>query len=208
MQVREKYADRQGDRGRACLSHDRSEASRRGQGVGAGDVNLAGRVKVLSEGDYPVKYPASISVLPSRGPCFLKRAGRRVAAFQTRNPMHRSHEYLVKIALEVTGRCFHPSGAREAESRRHSSRGSHPSDPGDDRQLFPPRDGNSGGLSDRDALCGPARSAASCPHSPEFRLLAPDRRARPCRRRRLLRPLRFASHFRRAVGRRASTPER
>jgi sulfate adenylyltransferase len=32
-----------------------------------------------------------------------------VAAFQTRNPMHRSHEYLVKIALEVCdGVLIHP----------------------------------------------------------------------------------------------------
>jgi sulfate adenylyltransferase len=32
---------------------------------------------------------------------FLERGWSRVAAFQTRNPMHRSHEYLAKIAIEV-----------------------------------------------------------------------------------------------------------
>ena len=71
-----------------------------------GDVNLAGRVKVLSEGAYPVKYP-SLYIRPAESRAmFLEKGWLRVAAFQTRNPMHRSHEHLVKIALEVTDAVF------------------------------------------------------------------------------------------------------
>jgi sulfate adenylyltransferase len=37
---------------------------------------------------------------------FLAKGWSRVAAFQTRNPMHRSHEHLVKIAVEVSDGVF------------------------------------------------------------------------------------------------------
>ena len=71
-----------------------------------GNVNLAGRVTVLSEGEYPVKY-ADLYIRPAESRAmFLKRGWSTVAAFQTRNPMHRSHEYLVKIAVEVTDGVF------------------------------------------------------------------------------------------------------
>jgi sulfate adenylyltransferase len=71
-----------------------------------GDVNLAGRVTVLSEGEYPVKY-ADLYIRPAASRAmFLERGWSQVAAFQTRNPMHRSHEHLVKIAVEVTDGVF------------------------------------------------------------------------------------------------------
>jgi sulfate adenylyltransferase len=71
-----------------------------------GDVNLAGRVKVLSEGDYPDKYP-DLYIRPEESRAmFLEKGWSRVAAFQTRNPMHRSHEHLAKIAVEVTDGVF------------------------------------------------------------------------------------------------------
>ena len=66
-----------------------------------GDVNLAGRVLALSEGEYPTKYP-DLFIRPAESRAlFLEKGWSRVAAFQTRNPLHRSHEYLVKIAVEV-----------------------------------------------------------------------------------------------------------
>lgn len=71
-----------------------------------GDVNLAGRVMVLSEGSYPVKYK-DLYIRPAQARALFQEKGwSQVAAFQTRNPMHRSHEYLAKIAVEVTDGVF------------------------------------------------------------------------------------------------------
>jgi sulfate adenylyltransferase len=66
-----------------------------------GEVNLAGRVRVLGEGHFPERY-ADIYLRPhqTRG-LFESRGWSTVAAFQTRNPMHRAHEYLAKVAIEV-----------------------------------------------------------------------------------------------------------
>ena len=65
------------------------------------DVNLAGPVKVLSEGEFPTKY-AGIYMRPAESrKIFEDRGWSEIAALQLRNPMHRSHEYLCKIAVEV-----------------------------------------------------------------------------------------------------------
>jgi sulfate adenylyltransferase len=66
-----------------------------------GEVNLAGPVKVLSDGGFKARYGA-LFMTPSETRAEFARLGwTRVAAFQTRNPMHRSHEYLVKVAIEI-----------------------------------------------------------------------------------------------------------
>ena len=66
-----------------------------------GEVNIAGRVEVLSEGEFPTLYP-EIYKTPAETREILDNKGwKTVAAFQTRNPMHRSHEYLAKIAIEI-----------------------------------------------------------------------------------------------------------
>jgi sulfate adenylyltransferase len=71
-----------------------------------GAVNLGGRVTVVSEGEYPRRYP-QLYLRPAQSRAlFLGKGWSRVAAFQTRNPMHRSHEHLVKIALEVLDGVF------------------------------------------------------------------------------------------------------
>jgi len=64
-------------------------------------VNLAGPVKVLSQGGFPEKYGALYMTPHQTRALFEKNCWQRVAAFQTRNPMHRSHEYLAKVAIEV-----------------------------------------------------------------------------------------------------------
>ncbi len=66
-----------------------------------GAVNLAGRVAVLSEGDYPQTYEGLYLRPAETRALFADRGWSTVAAFQTRNPMHRSHEHLAKIAVEV-----------------------------------------------------------------------------------------------------------
>ncbi|MGP4963617.1 sulfate adenylyltransferase [Psychrobacter celer] len=65
------------------------------------EVNLAGRVEVFSQGEFPTEY-AGIYMTPTQTrEEFAKKGWKKVAAFQTRNPMHRSHEYLAKIAVEI-----------------------------------------------------------------------------------------------------------
>lgn len=66
-----------------------------------GKYNLAGPVKVLSDGGFKAKY-GELFMSPAETRAKFQELGwTRVAAFQTRNPMHRSHEYLVKIAIET-----------------------------------------------------------------------------------------------------------
>jgi sulfate adenylyltransferase len=66
-----------------------------------GALNLAGPVRVLSDGGFHARY-GSLFMTPAQTRAEFERLGwSRVAAFQTRNPMHRSHEYLAKVAIEV-----------------------------------------------------------------------------------------------------------
>jgi sulfate adenylyltransferase len=64
-------------------------------------VNLAGPVRVLSEASFPDRY-AGIYMRPAETRALFEAKGwKTVAAFQTRNPMHRAHEYLAKVAVET-----------------------------------------------------------------------------------------------------------
>jgi len=69
--------------------------------MGQGEVNLAGPVKVLSQGGFPKKYGPLYMTPAQTREIFETNGWSTVAAFQTRNPMHRSHEYLAKVAIEV-----------------------------------------------------------------------------------------------------------
>jgi sulfate adenylyltransferase len=64
-------------------------------------VNLAGPVQVLSQGGFPEKYGDLYMTPAQTRKLFSSYGWSRIAAFQTRNPMHRSHEYLAKCAIEV-----------------------------------------------------------------------------------------------------------
>jgi sulfate adenylyltransferase len=66
-----------------------------------GELNLAGPVKVLSQGGFPEKYGELYMTPAQTRALFTELGWSRIAAFQTRNPMHRSHEYLAKVAIEV-----------------------------------------------------------------------------------------------------------
>jgi sulfate adenylyltransferase len=65
------------------------------------EVNLAGPVRVLSDGGYAQRYPDLVMTPAQTRAAFESKGWTTVAAFQTRNPMHRSHEYLAKIAVEI-----------------------------------------------------------------------------------------------------------
>ncbi len=66
-----------------------------------GEVNLAGAIQVLSLGGFPEKYGDLFMTPAQTRKLFTSLGWSRIAAFQTRNPMHRSHEYLAKVAIEV-----------------------------------------------------------------------------------------------------------
>jgi sulfate adenylyltransferase len=66
-----------------------------------GPVNLAGRVSAVSEGVYPQQYKGLYYRPAETRALFTDKGWSKVAAFQTRNPMHRSHEHLAKIAIEI-----------------------------------------------------------------------------------------------------------
>ena len=70
------------------------------------DINLGGPVQVFSEGEYPTKFKGLYATPAECRALFEEKGWSRIAALQLRNPMHRSHEYLAKIALEVSDGVF------------------------------------------------------------------------------------------------------
>lgn len=73
------------------------------------EVLVGGPVKAFSEGPYPQLYKNYYGRPAETRKIFSSRGWNTIAAFQTRNPMHRSHEYCTKIALEVSdGILIHP----------------------------------------------------------------------------------------------------
>lgn len=63
--------------------------------------NVSGDVKVISESYFPTEFAGLYQRPEESRKIFAERGWRTIAALQLRNPMHRSHEYLAKIALEV-----------------------------------------------------------------------------------------------------------
>ncbi|HYC46131.1 MAG TPA: sulfate adenylyltransferase [Burkholderiales bacterium] len=101
MLVTEKYAI---DKQHECMSVFRTTDSAHpgvAMVLAQRPINLAGPIKVLSDGGFKAKYGA-LYMTPAETRAQFERLGwSRVAAFQTRNPMHRSHEYLAKVAIET-----------------------------------------------------------------------------------------------------------
>jgi sulfate adenylyltransferase len=68
---------------------------------------LAGRVTVFERPE-PAFPELALDPAETRA-AFAERGWKRVVGFQTRNPIHRAHEYLTKVALEtVDGLLVHP----------------------------------------------------------------------------------------------------
>ena len=73
-----------------------------------GDINLAGPVWLLHRDPHPLFPAYQIDPAKSRA-LFKERNWKTVVGFQTRNPIHRAHEYIIKCALEtVDGLFLHP----------------------------------------------------------------------------------------------------
>lgn len=75
--------------------------------MSTGDVYLAGSLEVLS--DRSVEHQEYNLTPAETRAAFAERGWKRIVAFQTRNPIHRAHEYLTKCALEMCdGLLIHP----------------------------------------------------------------------------------------------------
>jgi len=73
-----------------------------------GEVYLAGEVEVLQLPRHKRFVTYRLTPEQTRQQ-FAQRGWRTVVAFQTRNPIHRAHEYIIKCALEtVDGLLLHP----------------------------------------------------------------------------------------------------
>jgi len=74
----------------------------------AGDFCLAGTVRALSLPEHDDFVSYRLTPAQTRA-AFAERGWRTVVGFQTRNPIHRAHEYLQKCALEIVdGLLVHP----------------------------------------------------------------------------------------------------
>ncbi len=105
MKVSEKYLMTKADKEFECKNVFRTLDMAEHPGVkkvmNQPDMNLAGPVKVLSEAHFPTTFKGIYMRPVETRKMFEEKGWSRIAAFQTRNPMHRSHEYLTKIAIET-----------------------------------------------------------------------------------------------------------
>ncbi|MGE3182538.1 MAG: sulfate adenylyltransferase [Phycisphaerae bacterium] len=75
---------------------------------GQGDVCLGGDVEVITPRVDPMFAEYRLTPQQTRD-AFAKKGWKTVVAFQTRNPIHRAHEYITKCALEICdGLLVHP----------------------------------------------------------------------------------------------------
>ena len=108
LTVQEKYAhDKQKEAEKVFLT---TEEAHPGVAVtmAQGDVCLGGPVEVVTPRYEPQFGEYRLTPAQTRA-AFAEKGWETVVAFQTRNPIHRAHEYLTKCALEMTdGLLIHP----------------------------------------------------------------------------------------------------
>jgi sulfate adenylyltransferase len=74
----------------------------------SGDVYLGGEIWVINPGTRPA-FPEFRHTPAETRRMFATHGWRRIVGFQTRNPIHRAHEYIQKAALEIVDGLFlHP----------------------------------------------------------------------------------------------------
>src|SRR5260370_15831737 len=74
------------------------------------ELLLGGEVRVLPQPKHPEYGRFVLSPRETRA-LFRERGWQRVVAFQTRNPLHRAHEYALVAGLERLTRAGHYAGA-------------------------------------------------------------------------------------------------
>ena len=74
------------------------------------EMLLGGEVRVLPQPKHPEYGDLVLSPLETRA-LFRKRGWKRVVAFQTRNPLHRAHEYALVVGVERLTKEGHYAGA-------------------------------------------------------------------------------------------------
>ena len=65
-----------------------------------GNTLISGDIKVLNYSYFPNEFPGTFATAPEIREMLAKAGWSKTVAFQTRNPMHRAHEELCKMALE------------------------------------------------------------------------------------------------------------
>ncbi len=71
--------------------------------LSVGKVFVSGPIQVLSYSYFADEFPETFRTAVQIRDMIKKNGWSKVVAFQTRNPMHRAHEALVKIAMERVG---------------------------------------------------------------------------------------------------------
>lgn len=71
--------------------------------TGAGRVLLSGPIEVLNYSYFDVDFPDTFRTAVQIRAEIAERGWQKVVAFQTRNPMHRAHEELCRMAMERLG---------------------------------------------------------------------------------------------------------
>ncbi len=101
MKVTEKYKIDKAHECKQVFKTDETEHPGVAKVMAQEEVNMAGPVKVLSESIFPTEYKGIYMKPAETRKMFEMKGWSKVAALQLRNPMHRSHEYLSKIAIET-----------------------------------------------------------------------------------------------------------
>src|SRR5205823_2972800 len=108
LRLEEKY---EADRAREAMGVYRTQETAH-PGVGAlyakGEILLGGPLEVLETPAHNDFVSYRLTPIQTRE-AMDERGWKRVVGFQTRNPIHRAHEYLTKSALEIVdGLLIHP----------------------------------------------------------------------------------------------------